>query len=357
MCATAPHAAAHTASTPVDTATPARDDHAAARTASSAEPADVRASGCGHAAGNGERMCRQVGEGGVRWSAVEESGAQRGGRWDAVFLGTHTPRLDDKGRLFLPAKFRDELAEGLVVTRGQERCLYVFPAAEFAAFTERTAQGPGHQQARPATSCGCSSPAPRDETAGQAGPGHAPAGAARPTPGSTATASSSAPTPGSRSGTPTAWETLHRRAGARVRRLVRGGAARRLTPDALTRRLVAPRSPDRPSALLAHLPRCQTGRRSGWGPGRTNGRAPQHRRSHRSAPAHRARTSTHRPAAATATEPKGRARGELADWRWLRTDEPPGAPGPRRGPRRCRGRRVCGADRHRRSSVVVVTAR
>jgi MraZ protein len=54
-----------------------------------------------------------------------------------VFLGTHTPRLDEKGRLFLPAKFRDQLAEGLVVTRGQERCLYVWPPAEFHAFTEQ----------------------------------------------------------------------------------------------------------------------------------------------------------------------------------------------------------------------------
>jgi MraZ protein len=49
----------------------------------------------------------------------------------AVFLGTHTPRLDDKGRLFLPAKFREDLAEGLVMAKGQERCLYVYPAAEF----------------------------------------------------------------------------------------------------------------------------------------------------------------------------------------------------------------------------------
>jgi MraZ protein len=58
-----------------------------------------------------------------------------------VFLGTHTPRLDDKGRLFLPAKFRDRLASGLVVTKGQERCLYVFPADEFlrVADTMRTA--------------------------------------------------------------------------------------------------------------------------------------------------------------------------------------------------------------------------
>ena len=44
-----------------------------------------------------------------------------------MFLGTHTPRLDEKGRLILPAKFRDELAGGVVITKGQERCLYVFP--------------------------------------------------------------------------------------------------------------------------------------------------------------------------------------------------------------------------------------
>ena len=48
-----------------------------------------------------------------------------------MFLGTHTPRLDEKGRLILPAKFREKLAGGLVVTRGQERCLYVFPMDEF----------------------------------------------------------------------------------------------------------------------------------------------------------------------------------------------------------------------------------
>jgi MraZ protein len=53
-----------------------------------------------------------------------------------VFLGTHTPRLDDKGRLFLPAKFRDELAGGVVITRGQERCLYVFTRPDFAAKAE-----------------------------------------------------------------------------------------------------------------------------------------------------------------------------------------------------------------------------
>jgi len=59
-----------------------------------------------------------------------------------VFLGTYSPRLDEKGRVFLPAKFRDELAEGLVITKGQERCLYVFSAAEFGRLTERLREAP-----------------------------------------------------------------------------------------------------------------------------------------------------------------------------------------------------------------------
>jgi MraZ protein len=59
-----------------------------------------------------------------------------------VFLGTHTPRLDDKGRLFLPAKFRDRLAGGLVVTRGQERCLYIFPLDEFVRVAETVRAAP-----------------------------------------------------------------------------------------------------------------------------------------------------------------------------------------------------------------------
>ncbi|HZB29917.1 MAG TPA: division/cell wall cluster transcriptional repressor MraZ [Streptosporangiaceae bacterium] len=59
-----------------------------------------------------------------------------------MFLGTHSPRLDDKGRLFLPAKYREELSGGLVITKGQERCLYVFPLAEFQRITEALRAAP-----------------------------------------------------------------------------------------------------------------------------------------------------------------------------------------------------------------------
>ena len=59
-----------------------------------------------------------------------------------MLLGTHTPKLDDKGRITLPAKFRDELSAGVVVTRGQERCLYVFSKSEFESVHEKIRQAP-----------------------------------------------------------------------------------------------------------------------------------------------------------------------------------------------------------------------
>ena len=56
-----------------------------------------------------------------------------------MFLGTYTPKLDDKGRLTLPAKFRDELAGGLMVTKGQDHSLAVYPREEFAARARKAA--------------------------------------------------------------------------------------------------------------------------------------------------------------------------------------------------------------------------
>ncbi|MGO2113121.1 MAG: division/cell wall cluster transcriptional repressor MraZ [Pseudoclavibacter sp.] len=59
-----------------------------------------------------------------------------------MFLGTYSPKLDEKGRLILPAKFRDELEGGLVMTRGQDRCVYVFSNAEFQDLHDRIRQAP-----------------------------------------------------------------------------------------------------------------------------------------------------------------------------------------------------------------------
>ena len=66
-----------------------------------------------------------------------------------MFLGTYAPKLDDKGRVILPAKFRTELEDGIVITRGQERCLYVFSTKEFEDLHDRIRQAPvSNKQAR-----------------------------------------------------------------------------------------------------------------------------------------------------------------------------------------------------------------
>jgi MraZ protein len=57
-----------------------------------------------------------------------------------MFLGTYTPKLDDKGRLTLPAKFRDALAGGLMVTKSQDHSLAVYPRAEFEKVARRASQ-------------------------------------------------------------------------------------------------------------------------------------------------------------------------------------------------------------------------
>ncbi|HEV7183641.1 MAG: division/cell wall cluster transcriptional repressor MraZ [Actinomycetales bacterium] len=59
-----------------------------------------------------------------------------------MFLGTYAPKLDEKGRIILPAKFRDELASGIVLTRGQEHCVYVFSQREFESLHEKIRQAP-----------------------------------------------------------------------------------------------------------------------------------------------------------------------------------------------------------------------
>jgi MraZ protein len=48
-----------------------------------------------------------------------------------VFLGEYQHSVDEKGRIVMPSKFRDGLDDGVVVTKGQEHCLYVFPMSRW----------------------------------------------------------------------------------------------------------------------------------------------------------------------------------------------------------------------------------
>ena len=54
-----------------------------------------------------------------------------------MFLGDFPHTLDDKGRLIMPSKFRNELGTNFIVTRGVEGCLFVFRESKWNEFTEQ----------------------------------------------------------------------------------------------------------------------------------------------------------------------------------------------------------------------------
>ncbi|MCA9873283.1 MAG: division/cell wall cluster transcriptional repressor MraZ [Anaerolineales bacterium] len=59
-----------------------------------------------------------------------------------MFLGEFTHTIDSKGRLTIPAKFRGELAAGLVVTRGFDQNLMLFTLEGWQELADRIAQRP-----------------------------------------------------------------------------------------------------------------------------------------------------------------------------------------------------------------------
>ena len=55
-----------------------------------------------------------------------------GEKWGInMFMGEFHHSIDEKGRLIIPAKYREILGESFVITRGIEHCLYVYPTKSF----------------------------------------------------------------------------------------------------------------------------------------------------------------------------------------------------------------------------------
>jgi MraZ protein len=59
-----------------------------------------------------------------------------------MFIGEFRHTLDDKGRVSVPIKFRAGLAQGLVVTRGLDRSLFLYPKNEWGRLAEKLAALP-----------------------------------------------------------------------------------------------------------------------------------------------------------------------------------------------------------------------
>ncbi len=54
-----------------------------------------------------------------------------------MFMGEYNHSIDAKGRLIVPAKFRESLGDAFVVTQGLDGCLFVYPDEEWQAFEEK----------------------------------------------------------------------------------------------------------------------------------------------------------------------------------------------------------------------------
>lgn len=54
-----------------------------------------------------------------------------------MFIGEYTNKIDEKGRLAVPAKFRGELASGAVITRGLDGALFVYTTSEWEKLADR----------------------------------------------------------------------------------------------------------------------------------------------------------------------------------------------------------------------------
>jgi MraZ protein len=54
-----------------------------------------------------------------------------------MFLGEYEHNIDDKGRLAVPARFREELSDGVVITRGFDHCLMGFPRSMWEQLSQQ----------------------------------------------------------------------------------------------------------------------------------------------------------------------------------------------------------------------------
>lgn len=65
-----------------------------------------------------------------------------------MFMGEYNHTIDAKGRIIVPAKFRETLGEEFVVTLGLDGCLFVYPNEEWLTFINDLKALPGNKEAR-----------------------------------------------------------------------------------------------------------------------------------------------------------------------------------------------------------------
>jgi MraZ protein len=78
----------------------------------------------------------------LKWGEVDKYVDKYPHLWITMLIGEYRHNLDPKKRLAIPAKFRKEIGEKVVVTRGLDQCLFIYPLAEWEKEAERLSSLP-----------------------------------------------------------------------------------------------------------------------------------------------------------------------------------------------------------------------
>ena len=77
----------------------------------------------------------------LKWFKVVDEGGER-----TLFMGEYQHNVDSKGRIILPAKFRELLGEMFIATKGLDRCLFIYPKEEWAILEDKLKKLPMAKQ-------------------------------------------------------------------------------------------------------------------------------------------------------------------------------------------------------------------
>lgn len=65
-----------------------------------------------------------------------------------MFMGEYNHTIDEKGRITIPSKIREQLGEEFIITRGMDKCLFVYPKKEWEKVIDKYKELPNTKDAR-----------------------------------------------------------------------------------------------------------------------------------------------------------------------------------------------------------------
>ena len=63
-----------------------------------------------------------------------------------MFVGEYSHNIDSKGRIIIPARFREQLGDRFIITKGFENCLFVYPMEEWEKLSDSLSKLPSNQK-------------------------------------------------------------------------------------------------------------------------------------------------------------------------------------------------------------------